>query len=549
MARVSSDEQAKGYSLGIQEDSIKKWCQSNNVDVVKVFREDHSAKDFNRPEWKELKKFAKANRNEIDMLLVTTWDRFSRNTTDAFNELSEFKKIAIEVQAILQPIDFNIPESKILLSIYLTLPEVDNDRRSMKIREGVRAALKSGRWSRMAPVGYRNTRDANNKPLIVPGENADLIRLAFTEVSNGTSQESVRKLINKKGLSVSRTNISRLLRNFVYIGKIRVPSSEKEPEEIINGLHEAIVSNDLFYKVQKILNEKSTKSNRPKQNSLREQLPLRGILHCSVCANKLTGSASRSSTGARYYYYHCNICKKERFRANLANESIENFMSELVFDKTEKEIYNDMLDSILKESPAEYKKVDEKSVRNKIEQIKGRLDKLQDLLIDDIISREDYSKKKGQFDDEILDLENSIVCRASVEKSTKDKLGKGINLFSNAKYIYLKANVLQKQQLISSIFPEKIEFKNSKCRTIRINDLLAVMLLKNSRLYGLKKGQIDKSIDLSRQVESGRVELPSKQATKRLSTRLVPDWIFVIVQGQEQPHNAYLLSCQNSPEA
>jgi len=50
-------------------------------------------------------------------------------------------------------------------------------------------------------------------------------------------------------------------------------------------------------------------------------------------------------------------------------------------------------------------------------------------------------------------------------------------------------------------------------------------------------------------VESGRVELPSKQATKRLSTRLVPDWIFVIVQGQEQPHNAYLLSCQNSPEA
>lgn len=50
-------------------------------------------------------------------------------------------------------------------------------------------------------------------------------------------------------------------------------------------------------------------------------------------------------------------------------------------------------------------------------------------------------------------------------------------------------------------------------------------------------------------VESGRVELPSKQATKKISTRLFLDWIFVIVQGQEQPHNTYLLSCQNSPEA
>ena len=36
-------------------------------------------------------------------------------------------------------------------------------------------------------------------------------------------------------------------------------------------------------------------------------------------------------------------------------------------------------------------------------------------------------------------------------------------------------------------------------------------------------------------VESGRVELPSKQATKKLSTRLFPDWVFDSELGQEQP--------------
>lgn len=42
-------------------------------------------------------------------------------------------------------------------------------------------------------------------------------------------------------------------------------------------------------------------------------------------------------------------------------------------------------------------------------------------------------------------------------------------------------------------------------------------------------------------MEPGRVELPSKQAIKELSTRLFPDWIFVVARGREQPHNAYLL--------
>ena len=36
-------------------------------------------------------------------------------------------------------------------------------------------------------------------------------------------------------------------------------------------------------------------------------------------------------------------------------------------------------------------------------------------------------------------------------------------------------------------------------------------------------------------VESGRVELPSKQGSKELSTRLFSDWIFDSLLGQKQP--------------
>ena len=84
MSRVSSDEQAQGYSLGVQEVSLTKYCEKNNIIIVQKFREDYSAKDFNRPEFTKFLTYARKHKGQIDYLLVTSWDRFSRNITDAF---------------------------------------------------------------------------------------------------------------------------------------------------------------------------------------------------------------------------------------------------------------------------------------------------------------------------------------------------------------------------------------------------------------------------------------------------------------------------------
>ena len=51
----------------------------------------------------------------------------------------------------------------------------------------------------------------------------------------------------------------------------------------------------------------------------------------------------------------------------------------------------------------------------------------------------------------------------------------------------------------------------------------------------------------NRFVESGRVELPSKQATKELSTRIFPVWIFDVGLGQKQPPNAYRFNFEMTP--
>ena len=82
-----------------------------------------------------------------------------------------------------------------------------------------------------------------------------------------------------------------------------------------------------------------------------------------------------------------------------------------------------------------------------------------------------------------------------------------MDAFSNLKGHYANSAVRGKQQLISSIFPEKFEFDGKKCRTTRINDVLRYMLLIDNDLQNKKSGQLSKKIELSTLVESGRVLL------------------------------------------
>lgn len=176
MARVSSDEQAKGYSLDIQIEKLLNHCQKENITVINIYKEDHSAKDFNRPEFRKMLQYIQKNKGKIDYLLFVSWDRFSRNITESYSMINRLENYGIEVQAIEQPLDLSIPENRMILSVYLALPEIDNRRRSIKITEGVRAARASGRWLGKAPFGYINALDEQRKPIILPGPNATHIQ-------------------------------------------------------------------------------------------------------------------------------------------------------------------------------------------------------------------------------------------------------------------------------------------------------------------------------------------------------------------------------------
>ena len=64
-----------------------------------------------------------------------------------------------------------------------------------------------------------------------------------------------------------------------------------------------------------------------------------------------------------------------------------------------------------------------------------------------------------------------------------------------------------------------------------------MLLLNNKDLAEIKTGQLFQNLELSRPVESPGIEPGSKQGSKELSTRLVSDWIFDVMQGRKLPHD------------
>lgn len=100
--RVSTDEQKrKGYSLIEQEERLLHHCEINHIKIKGVFREDFSAKDFNRSEWKRLIQIIKKNKHRPpENKLFLRWDRFSRNIAFAYPMIDILNELNVQAMAI-----------------------------------------------------------------------------------------------------------------------------------------------------------------------------------------------------------------------------------------------------------------------------------------------------------------------------------------------------------------------------------------------------------------------------------------------------------------
>ena len=148
-----------------------------------------------------------------------------------------------------------------------------------------------------------------------------------------------------------------------------------------------------------------------------------------------------------------------------------------------------------------------------IDKQKLRIEQLQDMLIDNKISLDDYNKMKSRFEGVRESLIVKLRSLKLIKRNFERYLESGINLLANLGTFYNAADIEAKQQLIGSIFPEQLVFTNGKVRTTRVNEVLRLILLNDKGYRNLKKGQLTTNLWLSSRVELRGVEPWSKLET------------------------------------
>ena len=460
--RVSTDEQAdKGYSQRNQDEVLQKYCNQRGVSISQIIYEDHSAKTFNRPEWKKMLAALKKakGKSDIQLILFTKWDRFSRNTADAYQMIGELRKMGIEPQAIEQPLDLSVPENKMMLAFYLAVPEVENDRRALNILHGIRRAKKEGRWTGMAPVGYVNRSTETGRKYIRPEEpQAALMQTAFAELATGQYPvEEVWQRAKRNGLRGVRQNFWYNIRNPVYCGKIIVPAFQDEPMQLVDGQHEALIPETLFDQAQLVLTRR--KRLRPVKPVVSSCFIFRGYLTCAICGRRLTASASKGRAGY-YRYYHCTAACGNRYSAGETDAQFLSLLSSLAVRRPYLSLFQEIIKDLFRQQ-SRASDLRREQLHLKITQLTERINKARDLLLNGSLEPDDYQQIKIASEGSIRQMKTEQERLPDTAKHLTTLLNRYKSSLLDLADTWNSASFEERRRLYRYLFPANVTYTGS----------------------------------------------------------------------------------------
>jgi site-specific DNA recombinase len=304
--RVSSEEQVENFSLSTQEELCRRDAKYKGYEIDQVFREEgKSAKTITgRPELLKLLDYCKKNKKDINAVYVYRLDRLSRQTSDYLAIRKKLFDYNIAIISASEPTG-NSPTEKLLETVLASFAQHDNDVRSERTKNGMRARFLSGLITNHVPLGYINQAGYALKD----PQSFSKVKKAWDIMATGTkSLREVANILNDQNITykgkvhkVRINTMQRIFRNKFYMGILR---SDKYPEEV-RGQHIPLVTEEQFYKVQAILDGRNVSTPiMPRKSRDNKDFPLRRILRCSKCGTPFTGAWSRGRS-TRYGYYFC----------------------------------------------------------------------------------------------------------------------------------------------------------------------------------------------------------------------------------------------------
>lgn len=399
--KSSESEERQVMSLDAQENEMMRIAQRDNLNIVQVIRESHSAKSVGqRPQFNKM--LSDIRSGKCNAILTWAPDRLSRNAGDLgmIIDLMDAGKL-LQVSTYSQTFN-NDPNSKFMLMMLGSQAKLENDNKSINVKRGIREKLKRGDWIGQAPVGYMN--DMTTKKIIKDPDRAPYIIEAFNLYATGLySFKYISNLLFDKGLrtksgkKVYSSQIHEIINNPFYYGVMQ------SKEKLYSGNHEPLISKSLHDKCLEVSGVKT--QPRPKK----KQFTLSGFITCEKCGCAITAELKKG----KYIYYHCTngkgICDQKSFNTNekdLHEFIIEDMKKLKVSQKLIDIVYKAKLEEL--EQSGEFHNHTLETSRRALESLSLRKSRLIDTFTNGDIEESLYREKLLALDNEKVNLENQI---------------------------------------------------------------------------------------------------------------------------------------------
>ena len=554
--RVSTAMQIDGYSLDAQRARMKAYADFNDYEIVGEYEDaGKSGKSIEgRLQFRQMMEDVKSGKDNIAYVLVFKLSRFGRNAADVLSTLQVMQDFGVNLICVEDGIDSSKDAGKLMISVLSAVAEIERENIRVQTMEGRIQKAREGKWNGgFAPYGYQLV----NGKLEINEEEAVAVRTIYDQYvntdigSNGISKylenHGIRKIQRQNGKNpLFDAHLVRLiLKNPVYCGKIAYGRRKTEKVHgtrneyhlveqdnflLVDGLHEAIIPEDVWNAAQVKLVAQAKKYEHVNKGKNERTHLLSGIVKCPICGAGMYGNKSikHKKDGTKYkdfFYYGCKHRSMQRgHKCDYKKQIREELLDDAVAEVIVKLVSNPNFATMMQEKIN--MKVDTTAIDQEIENYEKQLRQdysIKSKLMEEIdnLDPDDrhYIRRKSDLDDrlyrmydKIEELESQLIdARAKktsieAEKITGDNIYKVLICFDK---LYFAMNDVERRQLIEALIAEIQIYEERKPNGQWLKSMrFKLPIIENDLSIGLDNGEhVETVVLLSQQKPDDTIEI------------------------------------------
>lgn len=389
----------------------------------------YSGKDLNRPAIQKLIEDCK--NHKIDAVFVFKLDRISRSQRDTLYLIEEvFNKYDVSFISMRENFDTSTPFGKAMIGVLSVFAQLERETILERTRIGLKKRAEAGLWRGGGKIPFPYRYDRNTGTLIPIPEQVELLHKMISLYISGKSFNAIGDIVG-----MDKSLVETRILSITNTGKVPYK------DEVYDGKHEAVVSDELYEEILRVNKVRS-------HEKYERHYLLSGKVYCGHC-----GAKYRYQKWGKRLIMYCYSQQKSKPRyikdPNCNNKRWDTFEVE---DAVLEELFKMSLDLDLFKKTFNIATVNVKNeYRTRLEEITKQINNLLNNIASGI-AVEETNKKINELEKEKETIEEKLIESEQKEKDNKVSL----NMIKNLKATWFDMDFDEQRRIIEHLIDKVI---------------------------------------------------------------------------------------------